>query len=62
MRKVDVPTLILHGTEDKVCLFPLAIAQRNGIRNAKLVPFEQSGHFLFLDQKEKFNEELMKFV
>ncbi len=62
MKTINVPTVILHGIEDKVCLFPLAIAQREGIKNSKLVPFEKSGHFLFIDQKEKFNEELMKFV
>jgi len=62
MGKINVPTLILHGVNDKVCLYPLAIAQKNGIRNAKLVPFESCGHFLFYDQLEKFNEELIKFA
>jgi non-heme chloroperoxidase len=62
MEKISVPTLILHGLNDKVCLYPLAIAQKNGIRNARLVPFESCGHFLFYDQKEKFNDELIKFA
>jgi non-heme chloroperoxidase len=62
MRFIRVPTLILHGLNDKVCLFPLAIAQRDGIRSAKLVPFECCGHFLFYDQMERFNEELIRFI
>ena len=62
MEQINVPTLILHGVNDKVCLYPLAIAQKNGIRNAKLVPFESCGHFLFYDQLERFNEELIKFA
>ncbi|MDF2546169.1 MAG: non-heme haloperoxidase family protein [Anaerosolibacter sp.] len=62
LRKIDVPTLILHGIHDKVCLFPLAIAQRQGIKNAKLVPFQYSGHGLFYDQRDKFNEELTRFI
>lgn len=62
LKTINAPTLILHGTHDQVCLFPLAVAQRDGIRNAKLVPFEESGHFLFCDQKEKFNQELAQFV
>ena len=62
MKMINAPTLILHGIHDKVCLYPLAIAQKDGIRNAMLVPFEYSGHFLFLDQKEKFNEELARFA
>jgi non-heme chloroperoxidase len=60
--KISVPTLILHGIHDKVCLFPLAQAQKQGIRNSKLVPFELSGHALFYDQKDKFNKELALFI
>ena len=62
LKTINVPTLILQGIHDKVCLFPLAIAQRESIKNSKLVPFEESGHFLFIDQRDKFNEELMKFI
>jgi len=59
---IQAQTLILHGLDDKVCLFPLAIAQKNGIPDAKLVPFESCGHFLFYDQLDKFNEELIRFT
>lgn len=62
MSAINVPTLILHGVNDQVCLFPLALAQREGIRNSKLVAFEECGHFLFYDQLEKFNKELVGFV
>lgn len=60
--KINVSTLILHSIHDRVCLFPLAIAQKNAIKNAKLVPFENAGHFLFYDERERFNEELIKFI
>ena len=60
--KIHVPTLILHGIHDKVCLFPLAEAQRDGIKNSRLIAFNESGHGLFYDQKDKFNEELVEFV
>ena len=59
---IQVPTLILHGLNDKVCLFPLAQAQKDAIPNATLVPFECCGHFLFYDQMEKFNAELIRFT
>jgi non-heme chloroperoxidase len=62
MKAINAPTLILHGLNDQVCLYPLAVAQKNGIRNAKLVPFEACGHFLFYDQLEKFNKELVQFT
>lgn len=60
--RINAPTLILHGLDDKVCHYPLAIAQKNGIRNAKLVSFESCGHFLFYDQMERFNKELTAFM
>lgn len=62
LETICVPTLILHGIHDRVCLFPLAIAQNEGIRNSKLVPFKYSGHGLFYDQRDKFNKELTQFI
>jgi non-heme chloroperoxidase len=60
--KIRVPTLILHGIHDKVCLFPLAVAQKEGIANSRLVPFENSGHGLFWEERDRFNMELAKFI
>ncbi|GFP74578.1 alpha/beta fold hydrolase [Clostridium fungisolvens] len=62
IKKIEVPTLILHGIHDKVCLFPLAVALSQGIKDSKLVPFENSGHGLFYEEKDKFNKELIKFI
>jgi len=62
LKKIHVPTLIMHGIEDQVCLYPLAIAQHEGIKNSRLIPFESCGHFLFYDQREKFNKELIGFI
>ncbi len=62
LKKIEVPTLILHGIHDRVCLFPLAEAQKKGIENSRLVVFEDSGHALFYDQKNKFNTELIEFI
>ncbi|MFA5881116.1 MAG: alpha/beta hydrolase [Eubacteriales bacterium] len=60
--KIRVPTLILHGIHDKVCPFPFAVAQKEGIKNSKLVPFENSGHGLFWEERDKFNKELAQFI
>lgn len=62
LEEIYVPTLILHGIHDKVCLFPLAIAQNEKIRDSKLVPFRYSGHGLFYDEHAKFNKELTQFI
>lgn len=62
LEKIQVPTLIIHGIHDKVCLFPLGEAQHKAIKNSTLVPFEFSGHGTFIDQKDRFNEVLAKFA
>lgn len=62
LRKINVPTLILHGIHDRVVPFPLAEVQKQSIGNSKLIPFKYSGHGLFYDQKDKFNKELMNFI
>jgi len=33
-----------------------------GIRGARLIRFENSGHGLFYEEKDKFNTELMNFI
>lgn len=60
--KISVPTLILHGLHDQVCRYELALAMKNGIRDSKLVPFENSGHGLMCEEKDKFNQELIRFI
>lgn len=62
MKKINVPTLILHGIHDKVCLFPLAEQQNKLIKNSKLVKMTNSGHGLFYDEREKFNTEVKCFI
>jgi pimeloyl-ACP methyl ester carboxylesterase len=34
----------------------------SGIRSAKLICFENSGHALFYEEKDKFNAELVNFI
>jgi len=62
LAKITVPTLILHGTKDKICSFDLAGQMKAGIANSHLVSFENSGHSLFLEETQKFNAELIKFA
>lgn len=62
MAFVRIPTLIMHGIHDEVCLYPLALVQHENIRGSRLITFEHSGHGLFYDEKDKFNQELMDFV
>src|ERR1035437_9527176 len=62
MAKITVPTLIMHGKKDKICSFDLAEQMKAGISNSHIVAFENSGHSMFLEETQKFNEELIKFA
>ncbi|MFL0267245.1 alpha/beta fold hydrolase [Candidatus Clostridium radicumherbarum] len=62
LETINVPTLIIHGTHDKVVPFELGEIQNKSIKNSKLIPFEYSGHATFYDQRDKFNEEIVKFI
>ena len=60
--QIKTPTLILHGVPDKVCLYPLALAQNKMIQNSKLVSYQHSGHGLFIEDHDEVNKELIKFI
>ena len=62
MKKINSPTLIIHGIHDKICLFPLAEQQKKLIKNSKLVKMQNSGHGSFYDEREKFNNEVKCFI
>jgi len=62
LKKVKIPTLILHGKQDKICSYELAEQMHKSIANSTLVPFEKSGHALFIEELPKFNAELIKFI
>ena len=62
LAKIKIPTVIMHGKKDKICSFDLAKQMKAGISNSQIVPFENSGHSLFLEETQKFNSELIKFA
>ncbi len=62
LSKIKIPTVIFHGVKDKICEFALAEQMHKGIANSTIIRFENSGHGLFVEEREKFNDELLKFI
>lgn len=60
--RIGVPTLLCFGRDEK--LFPVAagedLAQR--ISDSRLVVFEESGHCPFLEEPDRFNAEVERFI
>ncbi|TQR13327.1 alpha/beta fold hydrolase [Psychrobacillus soli] len=60
--KILVPTLIIHGIHDKVVPFSKGQETNKLIKNSQLVPFQYSGHAPFLEERDKFNQQLIQFI
>ncbi|NLN14687.1 MAG: alpha/beta hydrolase [Tissierellia bacterium] len=62
LEAIAVPTLIIHGIHDQIVPYQLGEVQHRLIQNSSLVSFQYSGHGVFYEQREDFNEVLVKFV
>jgi non-heme chloroperoxidase len=62
LSKILVPTLIIHGVHDKVVPYEQAEEVKRKISNSQLVPFEYSGHAPFWEERDKFNQIVMRFI
>jgi pimeloyl-ACP methyl ester carboxylesterase len=58
----NLPVAIFHGVHDKICPFDFAKVMNEGIKGSRIVQFHESGHGLNIEEKEKANKELMKFI
>ncbi|WP_135821097.1 alpha/beta fold hydrolase [Halostella litorea] len=59
---IDVPTLVAHGTADRVLPFGNAELLAEGIPDARLDPFEGGPHLFFIEQADAVNETLLDFL
>ena len=63
LAKIEVPTAIMHGVYDSSAPMEItAEVNHKAIKDSQLIRFENSGHGIFLDEREKLNTELMRFV
>lgn len=59
---VAVPTLILHGVQDVITPFGIALQLQAGIAGSTLVPFLISGHLPMFTEQQLFNDSLAAFA
>lgn len=59
---IQVPTLILHGVNDRVCLFDLAKVMHEAIKGSQLIQVEKAGHGFYYEERERVNSELVGFI
>ncbi len=59
---VDIPTLIVWGTRDRVIPVAHATAAQQAIPGSRVELFEGAGHFPHLDQPDRFAALLREFI
>jgi non-heme chloroperoxidase len=63
LKRIDVPTLILHGDDDQIVpIGPSAMRSSKIVKNAKLMVYEGAPHGMCTTLKDRVNEELLAFL
>ena len=63
LKKIDVPTLVLHGDDDQIVpIADSALLSSKIIKNAKLVVYKGAPHGMCTTLKDKVNKELLAFL
>lgn len=62
LANIKNPTLLIFGNRDKQTPIYMAERLKKGIKDSKLIIFENAGHFCFLDKPIKFNVEVKEFL
>ena len=62
LKTIGIPTLIIHGQEDRAIPVSLAHELSKSLPHAKLVILENSGHLVTLETPERVNQEIHQFL
>ena len=62
LHKITVPTLVIVGRHDFITNVAMAEEMIKNIPHAKLEIFEDSGHYAFVEEPEKFYRVIKEFV
>lgn len=62
LRRVEVPTLIVHGRDDALVLPKAAEVTASLIAHARLSLYDGCGHSVFFEEPGRFNAELTAFI
>ena len=63
LKKIDVPTLVMHGDDDQIVpIADSALLSSKIIKNAKLKVYKGAPHGMCTTHKEMINEDLITFI
>jgi non-heme chloroperoxidase len=63
LKKIDVPTLILHGDDDQIVpIADSALLSAKIVKNAALKVYKGAPHGMCTTHKDQVNEDLLAFI
>ena len=62
LHRVTQPVLVLAGRHDRTCSVEAAEAIARGVRRGELVVFEQSGHFTYAEESDRYLAVVRDFL
>ena len=63
LKKVDVPTLILHGDDDQIVpIGNSALLSAKLVKGAQLIVYEGGAHGICTTEKDRVNKDLLTFI
>jgi pimeloyl-ACP methyl ester carboxylesterase len=60
--EIKAPAIVINGTEDRIVSPESAQELSESIPDSKYIPIEGSGHLLFIERSEEFNEAVLGFL
>ena len=63
LKKIDVPTLVLHGDDDQIVpIADSAVLSTKLVKNAELKIYKGAPHGMCTTEKDKVNQDLLAFI
>ncbi len=63
LKKIDVPTLVIHGTEDRIVPYPISgKLTAEMVKGSKLVSIDDAPHGLIWTHADQVNKEILDFT
>jgi pimeloyl-ACP methyl ester carboxylesterase len=62
VRDIEAPTLVIHGSEDRLVPVANARALARAVPRSRLRVLEGAGHLVFIEEAEEVNEEVASFL
>ncbi|HLE24323.1 MAG TPA: alpha/beta fold hydrolase [Thermodesulfobacteriota bacterium] len=62
VHRIKAPTLVITGSEDRVVPPERSKRLAEEVPNSRFITFEETGHLLFIERAEEFNEIVLSFL